>query len=162
MEEPKGKPSEEENVCLFPKLTQVGLPAPASVAIETVGLELEISRAMNERFSYDRLLELQVMLSTVWAIVIHRFAEANPVFFAMVIDDEASASTESCRNLWKTLIDPTTSVGVLNDIKRWEICPLAEHHQGSFNTGLFILSKNLETPQVWKPTMPSQGLSAHD
>ncbi|GAB1218566.1 hypothetical protein ATERTT37_007825 [Aspergillus terreus] len=156
MEEPKGKLSEEENVCLFPKLTQVGLQAPASVAIETVGLGLEISRAMNERFSYDRLLELQVMLSTVWAIVIHRFAEANPVFFAMVIDDEVSASTESCRNLWKTLIDPTTSVGVLNDIKRWEICPLAEHHQGSFNTGLFILSKNLETAQMLDVNLVAQ------
>lgn len=157
MEEHKGKPSEEENVCLFPQLTQVGLPAPTSAATETVGLELGISRVMKERFSYDRLLELQVMLSTVWATVIHRFAEANPIFFAMVIDDGVSASTKSCRNLWKTLIDPTTSVGVLKDIKRWEICPLAEHHQGSFNTGLFILSKNLESSQVWKPKMPLSG-----
>ncbi|KAL5365244.1 hypothetical protein BJX96DRAFT_179665 [Aspergillus floccosus] len=74
----------------------------------------------------------------------------------MDIDNGVSASTEPCRNLCKTSIDLATSVGVLEDIEQWKICPLSEHHQGSFNTGIFLRSKNLEMSEIFDVNLVAQ------
>ncbi|KAF9884567.1 hypothetical protein FE257_001452 [Aspergillus nanangensis] len=132
-----------KSICLFPAIV-TNTKSANKPGMQKVALDPILCRDLNDHDRFQNRGELQLLLSTAWTIVLHRFAEANPVHFAVVVDIKRKKLCES----WSVEVRPRSLVSSLLDLESWTISTLSRPSYHTFNTAVFIRDEYLTESEM--------------